>query len=186
MASKKAAGWKEKKLYALIAPENFESQEIGTTVSSTPDNLVGRAFNVTLGELIKDRSKNYMNLVFEISDVNGDRANTRFKNFFIPTGYLRSKVRKKTKKIDYSSEVRLNDVRVDVKLMVLSRHKVSEEQRSEIKALLKEFFGELEKDSLNDFLHKVFFGKLGTEVYKKTKTVCPIMRVEIYRIEALR
>jgi len=36
MASKKAAGWKDKKLYTLVAPENFESQEIGTTLA---DNL---------------------------------------------------------------------------------------------------------------------------------------------------
>jgi len=37
-----------------------------------------------LGELTNDRSKNYLNIIFEIFEVKGDKANTRFKKFFIP------------------------------------------------------------------------------------------------------
>ncbi|MBU0762296.1 MAG: hypothetical protein KKD39_04670 [Candidatus Altiarchaeota archaeon] len=186
MAKKKAGGWKEKKIYTVLAPENFERQEIGTSIADEPGKLMGRTVNVTLGELMSDRSKNYLNMIFEIFEVKGDKAGTRFKKFYIPTGYLRSKVRKKTKKIDYKGAVVLADEKVQLRLMVLSRYKVSEIQRSDIKKLLKEVFDECAKDSLDNFLHKVLFGKLGTEVYKKVKVVCPIMRVEAYQVEVIR
>lgn len=182
---KKVAGWKEKKVYTVLAPENFDSQEIGTSVADDPQKLIGRTLNVTVGELMNERSKNYLNMIFEIADVKGDKAYTRFKSFFIPTGYLRSKVRKKTKKIDVKTTIDLSNCKVYINLMVLSRYKVSEVQRADIKKLVAELMLEYKVVTLEDFLHKVLFGKLGTDIYKKTKVVCPIMRVELYKIEAL-
>lgn len=182
---KKVSGWKNKKIYSILAPEKFDKQEIGTTLTDDPARLNGRTVNVTLGELTKERSKNYLNLVFEVYSTKADKALTKFKKFFIPTGYLRSKVRKHTKKIDYTRDVSLSDVKANVKVMVLSRHNVSEVQKSEIKAHIDELLASYSEEPVDEFVHKVLFGKLGTEIYKKVKVVCPILRVEVYRVTAL-
>jgi small subunit ribosomal protein S3Ae len=183
MATKTVTSWKNKKVYQILSPENFEFQEIGETISSDPASLKGRTLNVSLGELTSDRSKNYMNLVFEITDVKGDKAHTRFKKFFIPTGYLRSKVRKRTSKVDYLKDLQVGERKIRVKIMILSRHKISEVQTTSIKAGVQKILDEFAQAGVDKFVQQTLFGKLGTEIYKKIKSVCPIMRVEVYTLE---
>lgn len=183
MATKTVTSWKSKKVYQILAPENFDGQGIGETVASEPGKLIGRTVNISLGELTSERAKNYMNLVFEVYDVKGDKAVTRFKRFFIPVGYLRSKVRKRTFKLDYKRELTFGGRGLKLKLMVLSRHRVSQEQVSQIKAKIEEVLAEHTGQDMEKFVQQTLFGKLGTDIYKKIKTVCPIMRVEVYGIE---
>jgi small subunit ribosomal protein S3Ae len=134
MAKKTVTSWKSKKVYPVLAPENFDYREIGDTVSAAPEKLAGRTIYVSLGELLNDRSKNYLNMVFEVHGVKDGKAHTKFKKFFIPTGYLRSKVRKRTRKIDYLKDITVGGARMRVKIMVLSHHKISVVQRNDIKA----------------------------------------------------
>ena len=184
MASKKTvSSWRNKLVYSILAPDNFDKQEIGSTISSDPKKLIGRTVNVTLGGLTNERSKNYLNLVFEIYDVKTDKAFTKFKKFFIPVGYLRSKVRKRTKKIDYMGKISVGGKKLRVKVMVLSRHKVSEIQERQIKEQLTEILTEHADETVEKFVHQTLFGKIGTEIYKKIRSVCPILRVEIHQIE---
>jgi len=182
MATKTVTTWKSKKFYQIVAPENFECRELGDTFASEPESLNGRTVNVSLGELLDDRGKNYMNILFEIFDVKGDKAHTRFKEFFIPVGYLRSKVRKRTYKIDYRKSLNFSDRKLSVKIMVLTRHKVSKEQTVEIKAKMASVLAEHGKEDADKFIQQTLFGKLGTDIYKRIKQICPIMRVEVYGI----
>ena len=183
---KKVSSWKAKKVYTLLAPENFEHKEIGTTVADDPQKLIGRSVNVTVGELTKERSKNYLNLVFEIFDVKSDKAHTCFKKFFIPVGYLRSKVRKRTKKIDYMGDIKVGEKKVRLKIMVLSRYKISDVQKRQIKEHIDVALTEHAGDSLDKFVQQTLYGKVGTEIYKKIKLVCPVMRVEVHNIQVLK
>jgi small subunit ribosomal protein S3Ae len=183
MAKKTVTSWKSKKAYQIVAPENFEYHEIGETVASEPDKLKGRTVNIALGELMNDRGKNYMNLVFEVDEIKGDKAHTKFKEFFIPEGYLRSKVRKRTVKVDFARTIRFGERKLTVNIMVLSRHKISQVQETEIKAKMNAILDEHAKVELDKFVQQTLFGKLGTEIYKNIKTICPIMRVEVYGIQ---
>ena len=185
MAKKVVSIWKTKKPYTLLAPENFERQEIGSTVASDEKHLIGRTVNVTLGQLTNDRSKNYLNLIFEVYDIKGDKALTRFKNFYIPVGYLRSKVRKKTKKVDTITILQIGEQKVRVKIMALSRYKISDVQRRNIKTKVAEVLTEHAGDNLDKLVQQTLFGKVGTEIYKKIKAVCPITRVEVHEIDVL-
>jgi small subunit ribosomal protein S3Ae len=186
MAAKTVTSWKNKKIYTITAPDNFDYQEVGETLASEPDKLIGRTINISLGELMGDRSKNYMNLVFEVADVKGDKAHTKFKKFFIPEGYLRSKVRKRTQKIDYMKDILFGERKVRVKIMVLSRHRISDVQETQIKERIAAVLSEHSNIEADKFVQQTLFGKLGTEIYKRIKTVCPIMRVEVYEIDILK
>jgi len=185
MAKKTVTPWKSKKVYLIIAPEIFDHQEIGETLTSDPEKLKGRTVCVSLGELVDDRSKNYLNMVFDIHEVNGDKAHTRFKKFFIPSGYLRSKVRKRTTKVDYLSDITVGGNKMRVKIMVLSHHNISVVQKTDIKAKIAEVVGEYTSGKPEKLIQQTLFGKLGTEIYKKIKTICPIMRVEVYHLEMM-
>ena len=185
MAKKTVTSWKSKKFYSILAPDNFDNQEIGDTIASDPGKLKGRTVYTSLGALTNDRGKNYMNLVFEVYEVKGDVAHTRFKKFFIPVGYLRSKVRKRTTKIDYLTDIVVGGEKVRVKIMVLSRHKISYVQEGDIKSRMAKSLEKHTSSKPEKLLQHALFGKLGTEIYKEIKTVCPIMRVEVYQIEVM-
>jgi|GEM_PF-625473 len=183
---KKVTSWKSKKVYGILAPESFDFKDVGTTVAEDPQKLLGRTVNITLGSLTKERSKNYLNLVFEVHDVKGDNAHTRFKKFFIPVGYLRSKVRKRTKKIEFMADQKIGNIKSRVKIMVLSRYKVSEVQEKQIKDKMAEILVAHTDDEIDKFVQQTLYGKIGTEIYKAIKLICPIMRVEVHQIDVLR
>lgn len=186
MGKKTVSSWKSKKSFTIVAPENFDSQKIGDTFAGDPEALKGRSVNTTLGGLTGDRGKNYLNLVFEVHEVKGDTAHTRFKKFFIPTGYLRSKVRKRTTKIDYVTTITVGGERMRVRIMVLSRHSISDVQKTNIKERMTEILESHTKDKKDKLIQHVLYGKLGTEIYKEIRTICPIMRVEVYQVQMMR
>ena len=99
--AKEISSWKQKTLYRIIAPENFESKEVGNTLASDPKNLIGRRIDVSLKELTDDKTKQHLKVILEINDVKEDRALTKFRMFSASQGYLHSNVRKGMSKIDY-------------------------------------------------------------------------------------
>lgn len=187
MAKRKrtVSSWKDKKFYTVLAPEAFDKKEVGDTLASDPEMLKGRTVNTSLGEITGDRSKNYMNLVFEIADVKAQNALTTFKKFFIPTGFLRSKVRKRTSKIDYLKDVSFADAKLRVKIMVLSRNSLSDIQKTNIKEHIDKILESHIGDSHDKILEMTLYGKLGTAIYKDVKTVTPVNRVEVHHLEVL-
>ena len=181
--AKTVSTWKQKKLYTIVTPENFDSQEIGHTIASEPDKILGRTVSVSLEELTKDRSKQYLTILFELSDVKGEQVSTKFKKFYVSEGYLKSKVRKGSSKLDYLADVSFSGVNARLKMMVLSRHRITGPQRKQILASIANTLNKHRSTNFDQFLQAVVFGKFGTEVYKNIKTICPINRVEVYELK---
>ena len=92
--------WKEKDWYTIKTPVAFGDKEIGETPSRDPDFLVGRTVEATMRELTGDFSKQYIKLQFEIDNVAGDVANTKFTGHKTTTDYVRSMIRRGTSRID--------------------------------------------------------------------------------------
>ena len=84
--------WKEKSWYTIKTPLMFEEKEIGETPAKDPELLIGRGVEVTMRELTGDFSKQYIKLRFEIENVAGDVANTKFTGHKTTTDYLRSMI----------------------------------------------------------------------------------------------
>jgi len=182
---KSVSTWKKKSVYSIVAPENFDSQEMGTTVASDPALLVGRTMKSSLADLIDDRRKQHLNLIFEIVRVEKDKAYTRFKKFFIPTGYLRYKVRKGNTKIDLITDMNFGGEDVRIKVMVLSRFRVTDSKRKELVQIAEKILEKNSKNKPEKLLQLTLFGKLGTEIYKSCRKIVPISRVEVYHIKRL-
>jgi len=140
--------------------------------SILPDKLVGRTIGTSLGELTEDRGKGYMMLVFQITDVKSDKAHTKFKRFFMPTGYLRSKVRKGVSKLDYLRDLDFKDEKVRVKLMILSRHKISAEQKSMIRKEVDAILDSHKSGKPDHLVQLTLFGKLGTRYTRSARPYC--------------
>ena len=179
--------WKEKSWYTIKTPLMFEEKEIGETPAKDADRLVGRGVEVTMRELTGDFSKQYIKLRFEINNVAGDMASTKFTGHKTTTDYVRSMIRRGTSRIDASTVVTTKDeykLKLHVLAVTIRRAKSSQQRymRQVIEELLKEnasekTFEELVKTSVN--------GKLASEIYHTAKKIYPLKRVEIIKSKVM-
>ncbi len=175
--------WKEKSWYTIKTPVIFGDKEIGETPARDANLLIGRGVEVTMRELTGDFSKQYMKLRFEIDEVAGEIANTKFTGHKTTTDYVRSMIRRGTSRIDASVIVKTKDdykIKLQVLAVTVRRAKSSQQKymREFIEETLKEaaaekYFEDLVKSSVN--------GKLASEVYHKAKKIYPLKRVEIIK-----
>ncbi len=179
--------WKEKDWYSIKTPIAFEDKEIGETPARDPDLLIGRGVEVTMRELTGDFSKQYIKLRFEIDNVAGDTANTKFTGHKTTTDYVRSMIRRGTSRIDTTVVVTTKDDR-RVKLHVLAvttrRAKSSQQKymREVITNLLQEKAAE---EPFDAFVKSCVNGRLASEVYHNAKKIYPLKRVEIIKSKVL-
>lgn len=179
--------WKEKNWYTVKTPILFDEKDIGDTPARDADLLIGRGVEVTMRELTGDFSKQYIKLRFEIDNVAGDVANTKFTGHKTTTDYVRSMIRRGTSRIDTSVIVKTKDDR-KIKLHVLAvttrRAKSSQQKymREVITDLLKESSAER---TFDDLVKSAVNGKLASEVYHKAKKIYPLKRVEIIKSKVL-
>ena len=180
--------WKEKSWYTIKTPVNFEDKEIGETPARDPELLIGRGVEVTMRELTGDFSKQYIKLRFEIDNVAGDVANTKFTGHKTTTDYVRSMIRRGTSRIDASAIVTTKDGR-KIKLQVLAvtirRAKSSQQRymRSVIEDLIVETASE---KTFDDLVKIVVNGKLASEIYHNAKKIYPLKRVDIIKSKVLK
>ena len=180
--------WKEKSWYTIKTPVNFEDKEIGETPARDPELLIGRGVEVTMRELTGDFSKQYIKLRFEIDNVAGEVANTKFTGHKTTTDYVRSMIRRGTSRIDASAVVTTKDDR-KIKLQVLAvtirRAKSSQQRymRSVIEDLLREAASE---KSFDELVKVCVNGKLASEIYHNAKKIYPLKRVEIIKSKVMK
>ena len=180
--------WKEKSWYTIKTPVNFEDKEIGETPAKDPELLIGRGVEVTMRELTGDFSKQYIKLRFEIDNVAGTVANTKFTGHKTTTDYVRSMIRRGTSRIDASAIVKTKDDR-KLKLQVLAvttrRAKSSQQRymRKVIEDLLRENAAE---KSFDDLVKVCVNGKLASEIYHNAKKIYPLKRVEIIKSKVIK
>ena len=179
--------WKEKSWYTIKTPLMFEEKEIGETPAKDPELLIGRGVEVTMRELTGDFSKQYIKLRFEIENVAGDVANTKFTGHKTTTDYVRSMIRRGTSRIDASTIVQTKDdrrIKLHVLAVTIRRAKSSQQKymRETINELVtkvasEKTFDELVENSVN--------GRLASEIYHKAKKIYPLKRVEIIKSKVL-
>ena len=179
--------WKEKSWYTIKTPLMFEEKEIGETPAKDPELLIGRGVEVTMRELTGDFSKQYIKLRFEIENVAGDVANTKFTGHKTTTDYVRSMIRRGTSRIDSSAVVTTKDDHV-VKLQVLAvtiRRAKSSQQRYMRKTIEDLLIETAAEKSFDELIKTVVNGKLASEIYHNAKKIYPLKRVEIIKSKVI-
>ena len=180
--------WKEKSWYTIKTPVNFEDKEIGETPAKDPELLIGRGVEVTMRELTGDFSKQYIKLRFEIDNVAGNVANTKFTGHKTTTDYVRSMIRRGTSRIDASAVVKTKDDR-KLKLQVLAvttRRAKSSQQRYMRKTIEDLLIEAAAERSFDDLVHVCVNGKLASEIYHNAKKIYPLKRVEIIKSKVMK
>ncbi|MDG6243608.1 MAG: 30S ribosomal protein S3ae [Methanolobus sp.] len=177
--------WKSKTWYNVETPEFMSRANIGVTPAETPEQLIGRIVETTVGEIANDFTKHNTKLRLEISDINGDIANTRFLGHEITTDYLRSIVKRQTSRIDANLDVTTKDgyiIRVKPICFTVKRARTSQIKgiREVMDNIVKERAAEL---NFEQFIEEAIMGKLSANIYRNAKSIYPLRRVEIRKTE---
>jgi len=184
---KKAEGWKAKKWYDVVTPEIFGKMSIGSTPADDPAKLIGRIMDTTLGELTNDLGKQNVKMHFKVNEVSGESAHTRFTGHELTRDYLRSLVKRRTTLVESNIIVTTKDgFKVHLEPMSLTIKRAGSSQIKGIRDIMNGTLRERANDlDYEQFIHEVVLGKLASDIYKKSKIIYPLRRVEISKTKIL-
>ncbi len=173
----------EKRWYTVLAPEQFDRQELGETPADEPEKVYDRTIETTLGELTNNASENNTKLTFKITDVGSDSAYTEFKEHSLTRDYLRSLVRRGASKIEaYVTVLTTDDYRVQIQPVAFTTKKADASQEKAIREQMVQMIEEAaEERSFEELIDSVVEGRLSSAIYGEAKTIYPLRRVEIQK-----
>ncbi|EJN60254.1 small subunit ribosomal protein S3Ae [Halogranum rubrum] len=176
---------KGKRWYSILAPEQFDRAELGETFADEVEQINGRTIEVTLGELTGDAGANNTKLTFKITDVGSDSAYTEFVKHELTRDYLRSLVRRGASKIDVNVTVLTkDDYRVQVQPVALTTKKADNSQEKAIRKVMIDLVEEAAEDhTFEELVDSVVEGRLSSAIYGEAKTIYPLRRVEIQKLD---
>jgi len=179
--------WKLKNWYEVLAPAVFGSVVIGTTPADDPLKLIGRVMETTLYDLTGDITQVHVKLYFQIIDVQGNKATTRFKGHELARDYIRSLIRRKSSKIQGIFDVKTKDDYVlRLTIIALTAYRCKTRQKMAIRKIMRDYVMErVPQLTLDELIQEMIFGKMSREIAERAKKIYPIRKVEVYKSKLL-
>ena len=176
-----------KEYYELISPKYFGEQEIGQTPAKTPESVIGRIVEISLADITKDYAVMHIKLKFKVYEVVGKKAHTRFVGSDFTIDYLKSLVRRQTTRVDGIFNIITNDgYKMRITSLVFTESRIAQRHKFTIRKIMKEIIEE-EANSLSfsEFVKSLIYGQTATNIYKKSRKIAPIRKVEILKTKIL-
>ncbi len=176
---------KKKKWYSILAPKEFNNRIIGETFANEPSEMVGRALEVNLMNLLNDYKRQGVNLRFKVISVNDDNAVCKTIGYSLLKSHSRRAVRKGTDKMDDSFITESKDgAKMRIKPMIITRHRVSDAVVSDIRRKTSVYLHEKLKElNATDVFESVIQTKLQRDLRGSLLKTCPIGACEIRSLE---
>ncbi|MFA1610700.1 30S ribosomal protein S3ae [Halobellus rubicundus] len=173
-----------KRWYTLIAPEQFDRTEIGSTFADEPEKVYGRTVEVTLGDITGDQGENNTKLTFKVNDVSSDAAYTEFIKHELARDYVRSLVRRGASKVDAAITVlTTDDYRVQLQPVAFTTKKADRSQEQAIRRVMIDLVEEAAAErTFAELVDSVIEGRLSSAIYGEAKTIYPLRRVEVQKL----
>lgn len=185
---KKSEKWKKSEWFTIYAPKMFDEKEIGTTVADKEEHLIGRRVEVLLSEITGRPLHQTHKLIFKVNDVKGKKVFTEFDGFEMVREFLKRNVRRRRSMITAIEYYTTKDNNtVQITSVVFTSRKVRTSQKDTIRNIMKSILeNQAKENTLADFVQKLLFGKIGSEIYKAAKSIAPINKVEMAKLEVIR
>ncbi|WP_297062331.1 30S ribosomal protein S3ae [Thermococcus sp.] len=179
--------WKMKEWFVIYAPDFFGSKEIGLTPADEPEKVIGRVIETTLRDLTGDFTKSHVKLYFQVYDVKGQNAYTKFKGHTLARSYIRSLVRRRTTRVDGIFNITTKDgYKLRVMGMVIAYRRIQTSQERAIRKIIQDIiYKKAEELNFADFVLQSVNGQIAQEIAKEARKIYPIKRAEIRKIKVL-
>jgi len=182
MAKKRGKQW-----YTMVAPEMFGGVELGKTLAEDPKTLIDRKIDTSLMDLVNDFKKYYMKFSFQVVDVNGEKAMTRFVGSTCLRDYVSRMVGRWSTRVDTIQDLTTKDglkVRIKGILIIPRRVKSSIKSavRDDARATIK---SEVEKSTLEEMVNDIISDKIKRKVLRNAQRIYPVKSFEIRKSEVI-
>jgi len=195
----------KKEWYDVRAPSSFPTKTIGKTIVTKTtgkkiarDSLLGRLFEVSLGDLKPDgEDEAFRKFLLRVEEVNGMNCLTQFHGMDLTTDKLRSLVRKWQTLIEAHADVKTSDG-YSLRLFCIGftkkrqnqNRKTSYAQSSQVRQIRKKMVDIMNREAsaveLNVLVEKLMNEIIGKEIEKHTQSIYPLQNVLIRKVKVLR
>ncbi|MBI2208631.1 hypothetical protein HYU50_03980 [Candidatus Woesearchaeota archaeon] len=137
MAKPKVA---KKEWYPIIAPKIFRGAVIGETIVYDPNKMIGKSMSENLMNLTNDVKKQNIKVVFEVVNVENNRALTEITGYKMVPSSVKRLVRRNIEKIDMSFSCSTSDNKnLRIKPLIITRSAVSSSVGAKIRRNAEDF-----------------------------------------------
>lgn len=179
--------WRAKKWYSMIAPDMFNRISVGETLADDPSKLIGRTTVVTLQDMTGDYSKGHVKLHFQIYEIKGGEALTRFIGHDMRNDYVLRLARRHRTKIDGVFDVKTKDGYViRVKLLAIADKRIKTTQAKELRKTIGHVVTEFaEQHTFSEFIGAILKDEVSSAATERCKAIYPLRRLEIRKSEVI-
>ncbi len=182
--------WRSKHWFKVRAPGVFQHAELGETMASEPEQVVGRTLEMSLQEIGggADIGKAHIKLRFRVERVSGEHvAETTFIGHELTSDFVRRLARRKRSKIDLSLEVTTKDgVQIVVKPVAVGEQRLQTHLRTELRHRLETLLREeAQQRTAAEFVKEMLGGDLSKLLAHGVRTLYPLKKIEIRCSEVL-
>jgi len=178
--------WKLKKKYEVVAPDIFDNAIVGTIVATDPETLRGRMVETTLSKLVNS-NQHHIKILLRVTEASGFKALTKVVGTELSRAYIGSQIHGGSDLIEDVFKVKTRDGdTVRIKLIISTRRKAHDSQKSEVRKLAEDILtGIAVRSTFDQVVQEVVFGKAGSQIFNKGKKIIPLGRAEIRKMELL-
>ena len=178
--------WRSKRWFKVRAPGLFQHVELGETVATEAEQVIGRTLETTLPELsgAGDTGKAHVKLRFRIERISGDGiAEARFIGHDLTSDYVRRLARRKRSKIDTALTVTTKDgVQIVLKPVAVGEQRLQTRLRAELRHKMVSILNEeAQARASPEFVRGMLQGDLSKALQHGLKSLYPLKKIEIRR-----
>jgi small subunit ribosomal protein S3Ae len=182
--------WRSKHWFKVRAPGFFQKVELGETMASEPEQVIGRTLETTLQELSggADIGKAHIKLRFRIDRITGENvAEAQFIGHELTTDFVRRLARRKRSKIDLSLELTTKDgVQIIIKPVAVGEQRLQTQLRTQLRhRLVSLLVEEAKQKTAAEFVREMLQGDLSKLLAQGVRTLYPLKKIEIRSSEVL-
>lgn len=186
--------WSLKEFYTIITPDNFqigkvsEGAPIGETIASSPELLIGRILEVPLSDLVGSYSLAHIKINFQISEVVGNNAKTKFKGHLMNLDYIKSIVKRRRTRVDAIQKVITQDnIAVRLTTTAITTHRCKNSQKHAIRLKMMEIMQESANSMpLNEFGPYILSKEINQQLYRACSKLFPLSNIVVQKSVVLK
>lgn len=179
-SSKAADKRKKKKWVSIYAPKSFGSAELGESLVTTAQELIGRNIRVNLSSIVKVKNSN-VRIKFVAKEIKEDKVLTELETYEILPNHMNRIVKKGKTKIDDSRVLTTkDDVKCTIKTIIITRNKVKGGLAAVVKnEAIKVIENEVKSKTFEKLLEDVISLNFQKMLKDSLKKISPIQIVEV-------
>jgi len=171
----------KKQWYPIVAPKLFRNAILGETLVYDPQQMIGKGVRQNLTNLISDVKRQNVNVIFEVVNVENDKAYTNFVGYAMVQSSVKRMVRRNINKIDMSFSCTTSDKKnIRIKPLIITRMATSGSVAAKIRKNAHEFLTKyIANISFDNFTNDLISHKMQDALRYHLKKVYPVRVCEI-------